>query len=180
MGLTMTEVYEVASEFGKPESGPLGVRLGALRIECGSGIAGRGEIWAITFPGHPQLRAVTGIETEAVLRGTLRWAWRTVNSLSGRESMTLAERVDLLAAEIVQLQAVAPTGCGHDVHQFNQMLGNMQGCVWDCRKQPVDPRSWGFRNLSATELRVMAWRRGGVEAYDAETERLYPRRRTVR
>lgn len=94
---------------------------------------------------------------------------------SGRESLTLAERADLMAAELLQLQAASPTGCGHDVHQFNNLLGNMHACVRHCRADNPNPKEWGVMNLSKTELRVMAWRRGGVTAYDDETNRLYPR-----
>lgn len=95
--------------------------------------------------------------------------------LSGRESLTLVERADLMAAELLQLQASSPTGCGRDVHQLNNLLGNMHACVRHCRMG--DPKQWGIINLTKTELRVMAWRRGGVTAYDEETDRLYPRRR---
>jgi len=72
--MTMTDVYNVLNEAfpGAVESGPLGVTMGPLRIERGSGIAGRGDTWAITFPGTPEVSPICGLRTRAELRAALR------------------------------------------------------------------------------------------------------------
>lgn len=74
MSMTMTDVYEVVCLLGASEakSGPYGVSWGPLRVERGSGIAGCGDIWAITFPGTPEIEAITGLRTKAQLRKALR------------------------------------------------------------------------------------------------------------
>lgn len=76
--MTATDVYKVASEhFDVVSSGPYGISCGTssrtlLRIECGSGIAGRGDTWAITFPGHPEMKPICGLRTKAQLTRELR------------------------------------------------------------------------------------------------------------
>lgn len=97
--------------------------------------------------------------------------------VSGREDLTPAERADLLAAEMEQMKASTPRGYGHDVHEFNVLLGGMQAVIRALREAPPNRSGWGWINASRTELRVMAWRRGGIDLLDAETARLYPRRR---
>jgi hypothetical protein len=71
--MTMTEVWEVFRDAGlNANSTPYGVEWATLRVSSGSGIAGRGGIWAITFPGYPELDPITGIHTKAQLRKALR------------------------------------------------------------------------------------------------------------
>lgn len=77
--MTPTEVYEALDQAfpGDIESGPLGVALKhagsvVLRLERGSGIAGRGDVWSITFPGSPDAAPIVGLRTKATLFHALR------------------------------------------------------------------------------------------------------------
>lgn len=77
--MTATKVYEVLNSAfpGCVHAGPNGVALvhknkTVLRLERGSGIAGRGDVWAITFPGHPGVEPITNIDSEAGLKNALR------------------------------------------------------------------------------------------------------------
>lgn len=111
---------------------------------------------------------------------------------SGREHLSRADRAGLLEADALDLQMHAPKyngRNGHQVHQFNQLLGNVRGCILDCRMPDEKwTKSWAAgrmgddsagSNLSKTECRVLAWRRGGVEEYDRVTRLAYPRVITV-
>lgn len=99
--------------------------------------------------------------------------------VSGRESMLLEERVGLLEADCLQLEADAGrnpnwrgeacgipfsewdrldhTDHGSKAHAFNSMLGRLRGLTQTYRNGVGIRENW----LSRYECELLAWRRGG-------------------
>lgn len=70
--MTPTEVYQIVSDFGNARVGPHGVEWGPLRIERGSGIAGKGSEWWIVAPGNPDWVPLGPIRSRRGFRRVLR------------------------------------------------------------------------------------------------------------
>jgi hypothetical protein len=98
---------------------------------------------------------------------------------SGRESLPLEDRIALMEANCVQLEADAGrnpnwrgaacgilfsewdrqdhTDHGSKAHAFNSMLGRLRGLTQTYRKEIGIREGW----LSRYECEILAWRRGG-------------------
>lgn len=109
---------------------------------------------------------------------------------SGREDLPLLDRVNLLKADLIDLQQHhRPTGA--DTHGFNSMLAAIQACIRDGQKMIDEPdyapktswgspfALWGIVNLSRVECRVLAWRRGGAQEHQRVMALAYPRHKPV-
>lgn len=112
-------------------------------------------------------------------------------SESGREHLSLADRLTLLENDLLTLQSPGykrdDPKSWHPIHQFNALRGSIQACIRDVHRHlkfvqikrdwsdtPIPTKSWGMLSLSKTECRILAWRRGGVFEHDRITKLAYP------
>lgn len=91
---------------------------------------------------------------------------------SGREHLSLADRVGLLKSDLLWLQQHRPGGA--QTHDHNNLIGAVQGTILGCGVHSKDD-TWGRINLSKTECRVLAWRRGGHDEHKRVLRLAYPR-----
>lgn len=87
---------------------------------------------------------------------------------SGRETLPMSERADLLAAEVEQLASAGPRwhpgisrGAGMDVHDWNSFIGQIRDVITCARRGHSTEANRG-RWCSEVECLVLAWRRAGL------------------